>query len=472
MPYKGEYASKTSHGDIINNPDVKQFLADCAYLAPPSPEETERQCAQFEEPPSLVDAQLPDHVISIDGSLYEANVTDQLPSTKVGYIKIGSVLIDMGQYRGLRVEDGHFVDPFRVAKLQENNSPISFSLPSSNVKYRGIQSVRDGFRAALDEQLYDRKTRFRPDDPSTSLRTTLFHLAARRPLDRLGTNDPTRLRLHKCPSCDEGPIDVFDVPNRQTCPNCDAPIYPSDCLRVWEAVSNHQSNGEALSRVMSYVEHLLPIHYIRYLAEHSLSLLASTAFFVDGPLAVFGTAAWLSGSIMRFLANVNGRLEAQELPGVIMIGLQKTGQVADYVALVDRYIAPNRIFAITDDYRFRYIRAGGDKLGFGFGDETYYGQDFIYKTPSGRVFICALPYPFDSKRIPTEGDFIQAKTEIARYKQLPRALSLINEFECDLYENAVVPIALAHRYTAISLAPGGQVLDLLSKHAIHSKTHP
>ena len=137
---------------------------------------------------------------------------------------------------------------------------------------------------------------------------------------------------------------------------------------------------------------------------------------------------------MRYLAELNKRLDSHNLPRLVMIGLQKTGQVADYVSLVGRFIPRNRIYAIADDYRYKYIRAGGDKLSFGFGDETYYGQDFIYKTPSGRTFVCALPYPFESKRIPTEQDFVKAKTEISRYIELPRALALINEFECDLYE--------------------------------------
>jgi hypothetical protein len=50
-----------------------------------------------------------------------------------------------------------------------------------------------------------------------------------------------------------------------------------------------------------------------------------------------------------------------------------------------------------------------------------------------------------------------------RYENLAKAINLINHFESDLYRNAVVPIALAHRYTAISLKPGGQVLDLLTR---------
>lgn len=44
----------------------------------------------------------------------------------------------------------------------------------------------------------------------------------------------------------------------------------------------------------------------------------------------------------------------------------------------------------------------------------------------------------------------------------------IDHFESDLNVNAVVPIALAHRYTAISLSPGGRVLDILTKDALET----
>ena len=53
--------------------------------------------------------------------------------------------------------------------------------------------------------------------------------------------------------------------------------------------------------------------------------------------------------------------------------------------------------------------------------------------------------------------------DINNYENLNVYLNIIQDFECDLYENAVIPIALAHKYTAISLEPGGKVLDLLSK---------
>jgi len=46
---------------------------------------------------------------------------------------------------------------------------------------------------------------------------------------------------------------------------------------------------------------------------------------------------------------------------------------------------------------------------------------------------------------------------------LARAFSLIEKVETHLWENALAPVALAHRYTAISLVPSGRILDILGK---------
>jgi len=255
---------------------------------------------------------------------------------------------------------------------------------------------------------------------------------------------------------------VQDVPDDQHCPHCGAQVFPTDCLRLWEEVNENQSNRGALMRFMQDLEHLMILHYVRYLYDNSLDDLAATAFFLDRPLAVYGNSAWLHLSIMRYLSEVNGTLAQHGKPRVLIIGLQKTGQVADHVGLINPYLPANRLFPIDDDYRHEYITPTKEQSDNGFGYETYYGQDFIFKTPSDRSFVFALPYPFASKK----GDFIDAKVELSNYPDLGRALRLIKHFESDLYENAVVPIALAHRHTAISLAPGGQVLDLLTQDAL------
>jgi hypothetical protein len=279
------------------------------------------------------------------------------------------------------------------------------------------------------------------------------------------TGDTRKLKIYKCPDCGQGPVEVQDIPDQQKCPNCGADVYPTDCLRIWEEVSDYQSNQIAISRLMLVLEHIIPIHYMRHLFKNAPLLLSGIAFFVDGPLAFFGTPAWLHRSVMIFLQEVNRKLAKHHQLPLTVIGLQKTGQVVDHVNLIDRYIPTNRLLVIDDDYRYKFILSGREASGNGFGFETYYGQDFIYKTQNGRTFVFALPYPYASKDTPGV-NFIKEKIKFSNYLQLPQALRLISYLESDLFENAVVPIALAHRFTAISFVPGGRVLDLLTRNAL------
>jgi hypothetical protein len=461
MPYEGEYAGKTSHSEFLRNPDIQTFLDQCEYLTPPSDEEAQAMADNFSVPP-VSESGLPSFVIAVDGSNHESSLDDKLPATRVGYIKIGAVLIDLVKYSSLRV--GKYVDPFRVAELQDTNAPLTFSVPSANIRWGGRDNVRDSFRAYVDQQFYGQRTRFNENEPFTSLRSTLFHLASIRP-GELHTGDPRRLKIFKCPTCGNGPVEVQDIPDQQVCWSCGSEVFPTDCLRIWEEVSDYQSNQVAISRLMLVLEHLIPIHYIRHFFKNAPLLLSGMVFFVDGPLAIFGTSAWLHRSIMILLQEVNRKLAKYDQLPLTIIGLQKTGQVVDHVNLIDRFVPNNRLLAIDDEYRYKFILSGRDPAGNGFGFETYYGQDFIFKTPNGRTFVFALPYPYPSKDVGGI-DFIREKVKFVNYPQLPQALRLINYLESDLYENAVVPIALAHRFTAISLQPGGQVLDLLTKHAL------
>jgi hypothetical protein len=217
---------------------------------------------------------------------------------------------------------------------------------------------------------------------------------------------------------------------------------------------------------MMVLEHLLPFHYLRHFNDFGApAVLAGTAFFFDGPLAVFGTSAWLHLAIMQYIHEINRRLSRMNLEPLLLIGLQKSGQVVDHVNFIDRFLPNNRLYPIDDEYRYQYILPGRNMAANGFGYETYYGQDFIFKTASGRTFVFSLPYSFANKN-PAGLNFIEEKVRLENYPQLERALKLVTHFESDLYRNAVVPIALAHRYTAISLAPGGRVLDLLTRQAL------
>jgi hypothetical protein len=460
MPYINEYADKTSHTDIVNNPDIQSFLSDCKFMVEPTGTDIQEIESKFTEPPEYRGL-LPNNIISIDGSNYEASVRTDIPCTRIGYVKIGNLLIKRDHFNAL--QDGNpFVNPFKVAALKDNNSSITFALPSSNIKYKDNSSVRDGFRFALDQALNEVRTI--PSNPSTSLRATLFMLAA----FRTGECEPSEkdsLVLHKCPSCESKRIIVKNIPDDQYCPHCNNSIYASDCLRIWEEISDLGSNQNALTRFMNVIEHIFAIHYIRVIQNANpqsfVDVLSNICFFIDGPLAIFGNSAWIHSSIMKYLNEINEVMNSHGKSPIMVLGLLKSGDVYDYMQLVEKSLPQNTIYCLEDDFRYKYITFDKAPSASTFGSETYYGQDFLFKTTSGRTFAFNVPYPFKDKQ--NKAIFKCEKANISNYTNIGAYTKLIEDFECDLYENAVVPIALAHKYTAISLIPGSKVLDLLSR---------
>ena len=449
MPYKKETAGKGGHSDFVRNPDVQSFLSECEYMKPPSDEEAHLIASQFQDAPTGNPPSLPNFVVASDASKSDAPINDKLPSTQLGFIKVSHILVAMDKYAELIDPATRFVDPFKAADLHRNAQPITYVLPGSNIKYRGAASVKDGFRQAV----YDQFTTNRRDNNNNRLilSETLLLL-----------NDNS-IVINLCPSCNRQ-VNLQFTPGATvvSCFACNTNVYVTDWLRLHEGISDFGDNTSAMTRMMNAVEHILLAAFILELLQNSPASLSKIAFVIDGPLALFGEPAKLHKRLMSLIHLANQKLVELRHEPVLIMGLQKTGSVMDHARLLARFL-PNGVLKVIDDhYRQTYI-TGSDTPSPNFGNETYYGQDFLFKTERGRIFNFALPYPFADKGT-DGGAFALRKVELAGYGSLiQRACDLIRHFELDLYDNAIVPVALAHRHASISLMPGGKVLDLITR---------
>lgn len=445
MPYDGQQASKRGHVDLVKNKDVEDFLSNCEYLKAPNNETVEKIAATYLEAPKT--DSLPKLVVASDASAYSGSINDKFPSTQVGYVKLSLMAFDMADYNGLTVPGIPFVEPYKLAELHNSGRAIAFTLPGSNVRYRGLR-VQDGFRLSIYEQLSGDRTKLRLD--GCSIKDMLYHI------------EGGAIEFDKCPSCGESHGFQFRDPNDIIrCPKCDADVYVTDSLRIHEQISDHGDNGAAITRFMNAVEHLQLAAVIKAMADNNLDALSETAIMLDGPLALFGQPARYHSSIQAFYHSIFQKcIDAGKQPPLI-IGMQKEGMVMEHARSLAPFLKDGTYCAISDHYRAEFIN-GIAPLTDNFGHETYYGQDFIYKTDSGRVFDVCLAYPFADKK--DRKGFAVKKADPVNYEPwIARAFALIRHLEFDLYRDAVVPIALAHRHASISLKPGGTLLDVLTK---------
>ncbi|ALU43577.1 hypothetical protein [Pseudoalteromonas rubra] len=460
MPYSKEFAGKGGHIDLVKNPDVQNFLNECECLTQPSAEEAKKITEDY----VLWEGEggkLPDYVVASDASPHKEAISGLFPSTQIGYVKNSMIIIEVSEFDNLKPINSNFVDPFKVAELHRSGDPISFTLPGCNVRYKGAETVKDGFRMAVYEQLSDMRTSF-TNDKNFNVVGTLLAI------------DNGEVELERCPAC--GSQEEFKFKKNeevQRCAVCEKDAYITDVMRIHEQISDLGDNGSAITRFMNVVEHLIIASFIRMVGYRDPSLLSRMAFIIDGPLAIFGQPAKVHTRLLRLYAKVRKHLVEKGYQPPLIIGIQKTGPAVEHAKALSPYIPIGAFKVIDDEYRHKYIAARSE-ASTNFGHETYYGQDFIFKTRNGKVFVFGLVYPF-SKKMPSIAEdeealsnskvrFSREKVEIDLYRpQLTQAMNLITHFELELYENAIVPIALAHRHASISLVPGGKVLDILSK---------
>lgn len=461
MPYSRESAGKGGHIDVVKNPDVQIFLNNCSCLTPPSEEEAKKITQDYiflEEGKYW----LPEHVVASDASPYKEPIPGLFPSTQIGYIKNSMVIITIAEFDCLKPINSNFVDPFKVAELHRNGDSVSFTLPGCNVRYKNSATVKDGFRLAVYEQLSDMRTSWTNDNNYNVVGTLL-------------AIDNGSVKLKSCPSCGSDENFIFQKKKEVVpCSNCSQKVYITDIMRIHEQISDLGDNGSAITRFMNVVEHLIVASFVRMLCDRNPEQLSRMAFILDGPLAIFGQPAKIHARLLRLYSKVSKLLENKKLDPPLIMGIQKSGPAVEHAKALSKYIQKGAFRVIDDEYRHRYIAARSESSD-NFGHETYYGQDFIYRTKNGKVFVFGLVYPFENKTPISNAEleenekdgkkkFSKEKIEIHRYSYLlNKAMCVISHFELELYENAIIPIALAHRHASISVVPGGKVLDLLSR---------
>lgn len=239
------------------------------------------------------------------------------------------------------------------------------------------------------------------------------------------------------------------------------PLYSTDALRIHERFRDWGSNGEAYGEVMQVWERITLIHLLRCLERRQwLNRLPRLAFFVDGPLAVFGHPAWLSAAISTELKRLNALVRDQSGHDMLIVGIEKSGTFVahfDEIDITERpgteLFEPRTFFLPSDQYiKSRIIFSSSQKR---YGQDTYFGRKVFYKTASGARIVANIPF------LSAAQDTLAG--EPALYSQLGTILTLLDKLVSSRYPNALAPIVSANAHAAIPLHLGAKVLQQLAQ---------
>jgi hypothetical protein len=393
------------------------------------------------------DSPLPSLIVAIDGSHAEVDVRNGYPGAKVGYCSVASVVLNLAEVE--RLDVSRPVNPTDFRRTEEPSSDAS-ALPGCNVITRDHLSAKDSFRESVFDLLHDAIVDL---EDNTRLLATYQALLAYKPAGTIA-----------CPyahlGCDrQVPIGI----NLTTCP-CGRrkPLFPTDALRIHERFNDDAgTNGEAFGYVLSVWERLLLIHLLRCFEQRNwLDRLGAVAFFVDGPLAIFGPPAWLSASMRTELQRLNGFVREKVGTDIVIAGIEKTGNFVAHFEEIDRredgsaHFGPGSYFLLTDGYiKERIIFSDSTKQ---YGADTYFGRKFFYKTTSGARIVASIPF------LTQEQDSLLSD-DPAAFPRFGTVCSLLDKLVTSRFPNALAPIVSAHAQASIPLHLGQKVLRQLAQ---------
>jgi|SRR5579871_2908859 len=448
MPYttkKGRMESGRSigHVPIVENPVVQERLRAYRVFAPASITSVDESlfCDAQTLPRVRESARW---VISFDGSPQEVAVNEAYPSSRVGFIQIAGVLVNLDQLLGQGRQA--FVDP-AVVKTTINESLYSLVLPGSNVCRQDETTVSDSWRA----EVFDIFRNYRVED----LQLLDVYMGLVQVSDKAR---PGGVDLARCSATESCTARNIEVPIAGCpCPQCGRQLYPTDALRFHEEILEEHSNATALGRLMTCLEHLIMVGYLRFLYDRQPRVLSGVAFVMDGPLALFGPQAWLHIAILNAYHNFVQSLSQHSHRAPVVVGIEKTGQFAEHAAAISDRIPQRTLMKLPDTYIFQKILTMRLPSGATYGRDTYYGQKFFYKTAQDRLLVITIPKPAAPVSDPENP---------IHYPELAPTLALLDRIGTSLFENAVIPVALAHSFASIPLRTGTRVLTLLSQQLI------
>lgn len=433
---KFEKESRTSHTYIINDEEVKKYLEHCtipAHAKDVSLNESLKYDIPYPDDCSI------DYYITVDGEDTRIPVNKGFPSSLLTFFQFGSLVIvgtDLNE-----MDKKPFISPEDIKKLKEIKRE-KFVLPTKNVALQNGVDFRTIVRTAIQDFFG------KEHSSDNSLLETLFWFI-------FEEYDPTSLkqdyRLSQCPHCLT--VDILLEKGRMrrpvyswecTHPKCKKDIYITDIFRLFEKMDNETGAEGIIVYLKNVIETFLIVHTIKSLMEIENGLINRFLFVKDGPLSFGGETANMHKPMQALITYLS------KTCNINLVGVESTGPFVEHAKQIRDKLKPGQVFLLNNQHIYTYILVGDNKTQE-YGATTYYGGKMIYKSLDERMYVLSMPV--ENHR--TYYD----QPDLADFKNIQEVLFSVARLRCDIYENALIPIAVVNKLISLSTHAGTKILE-------------
>lgn len=434
-----ELASKSSHSYIINDEKVKAFVSMCEY--PKGVEEIQL------DPALIVKVEYPkgnpiEHIVAMDGGYSTVPIKKTFPSSLITFFQFGEILLNTNDLDEMSAMP--FISRESMSKLKELERS-KLVLPTKNVAYGKDETLTSSVRKSVYEF-------FKNKGDKNNLLETLFWL-----IFEIYDKPTETYNLSQCPHCGERNVSLCRTDFNsdfisKSCKVCNKELFLTDIFRFHEIVDDELGATGILGYLTNLIEQINIIHTIKFIKEQKPEFLSHFLFLKDGPLAFFGQTANLHDPV-RKLCNY-----LYKKHNLFLAGLEKSGAFVEHADEIKDLLKPGEVFLLNNRHIYSYILPGPSDNPDPYARTSYYSSKLIFKSRDERIYVVTIP---------VENENIVLNPQKSDFTNLDVILWNIEKLKCDMYDNSIVPVALANKLISLSNHPSATILEKFAK--IHVK---
>ena len=441
-PQSSSWPSRSNHSQLVNDPHIQSFLRNCRFPKRATDEDgnTNELVASID----VSDDAWNRNILTVDGSYVTISANKDYPSSEIAFFQFGAILFSFEDLKNL--SGLPFIFPENMRSLQ-NLERIKLAIPIKNILSNNQTSLNESIRSALHEFF------LRAHRNDAIFMETLCWLIFEEYSD--APKDDYVLSSNPNLHAPEGPVRLVksEMNKNYIFESDSGPIYLTDVFRFHEVIDEDYGASGILGYMCRLIEQIILLHYLRIIYINQPNAVQDFVFISNGPLSFSGQTANMH-KVVRNLCNFLARKT-----DFYLFGIEKSGPFVEHAFQICTksesrfFLDKNQYLILSNDYIYRYI-VPGDPSRMHYGATSYYGGKVIVHTNDEQIFVITIPI--------AHPDMMKAP-KLEDYRNLSEVIRVMQSLKCDMYDDAIVPVAMANKLISLASYPSQAILEKFVK---------
>lgn len=434
MAYNNEFANKNLINKIVSDVSIKNnFKNILLNVSNNNIKRLDNIITKEVKETSL------ENLFVIDGSKFDGNIKYNIDN-HISLINVNESVIDIKKYFNYLKKDFPLPDEYQEITKNYSNFLMVILRGFEN---EAIKNDKDFFRMFFYEYFikientmlnYVEEKYGVLNNKETPYETYVYLLSHKKDITI----------YNPCDSCRKNNLIFSYSKDKKVCNCMDNTLYPTDFLQFHEMLNTEGSNEALTTQMMLVLEKLMLINLIRNIKNNNLDFLFKiSAFILDGTLAIYAHASWLSEVIAEEIFNIKKNND------ILIISVEKSGQFNEHFEMInDYYISKleplkNKMMYLLDE---KYIKENikiyhSNKF---YGEKNYFGKKIFYKNKNGYIYVINIAFEsyLDKENY--------ASREISEIQMLDELIYILDNFSSSKYKNGLSFISMANEGASLS----------------------